>query len=101
MKNRIRFTDAVLVLLGVGTVLFIIRTFEVFVIVGSEPSALVAGFFSFVTAEAAILWRIYESKHKRKDEKQGTEDSQPDEWELDIDADPNEACEEIATGGNG
>ncbi len=101
MKNRIRFTDAVLVLLGIGTVLFIIRTFEVFVIVGSEPSALVAGFFSFVTAEAAILWRIYESKHKRKDEKQETEDSQPDEWELDIDADPNEICEEIATGGSG
>ena len=100
MKNRIRFTDAVLVLLGVGTVLFIIRTFEVFVIVGSEPSALVAGVFSFVTAEAAILWRIYEGKHKRKEEKK-TEDSQPDEWELDIDADPNEACEEIATGGSG
>lgn len=53
MKNRIRFTDAVLVLMGIGTVVFIIRTFEVFVIVGSEPSALVAGFFSFVTAEAA------------------------------------------------
>ena len=98
MKNNIRFTDAVLILLGVGTVLFIIRTFEVFVLVGSEPSALVAGFFSFVTAEAAILWRIYESKHKRKDdETKRTEESQPDEWELDIDADPNE----VNDGGNG
>jgi membrane protein implicated in regulation of membrane protease activity len=98
MKN-IRFTDAVLILLGIGTVLFIVRTFDVFVLVGSEPSALVAGFFSFVTAEAAILWRIYESKHKRKDgETKQTGESQPDEWELDIDADPNEVSDD---GGNG
>ena len=96
MKNRIRFTDAVLVLMGIGTVVFIIRTFEVFVIVGSEPSALVAGFFSFVTAEAAILWRIYEGKHKR----QSKEETAQDEWELDIDADPNEEAE-ISAGGEG
>lgn len=100
MKNRIRFTDAVLILLGVGTVLFIVRTFEVFVIVGSEPSALVAGFFSFVTAEAAILWRIYEGKHKRQSKEEKAEETGPDEWELDIDADPNET-EEISEGGNG
>ena len=97
MKNNIRFTDAVLILLGVGTVLFIIRTFEVFVLVGSEPSTLVAGFFSFVTAEAAILWRIYESKHKRKDEEAKQTEEPQDEWELDIDADPNE----VNDGGNG
>ncbi len=97
MKNRIRFTDAVLVLMGIGTVVFIIRTFEVFIIVGSEPSALVAGFFSFVTAEAAILWRIYEGKHKR----QSKEETAPDEWELDIDADPNEAEAGISAGGEG
>lgn len=96
MKNRIRFTDAVLVLMGIGTVVFVIRTFEVFIIVGSEPSALVAGFFSFVTAEAAILWRIYEGKHKR----QNKEETAPDEWELDIDADPNEEAE-ISAGGEG
>lgn len=100
MKNRIRFTDAVLILLGVGTVLFIVRTFEVFVIVGSEPSALVAGFFSFVTAEAAILWRIYEGKHKRQSKEEKEEEPGPDEWELDIDADPNET-DEISEGGNG
>ena len=97
MKNRIRFTDAVLVLMGIGTVVFIIRTFEVFIIVGSEPSALVAGFFSFVTAEAAILWRIYEGKHKR----QSKEETVPDEWELDIDADPNEEDADISAGGEG
>ena len=97
MKNRIRFTDAVLVLMGIGTVIFIIRTFEVFVIVGSEPSALVAGFFSFVTAEAAILGRIYEGKHKR----QSKEATAPDEWELDIDADPNEEDADISAGGEG
>ncbi len=97
MKNRIRFTDAVLVFLGIGTVVFVIRTFQVFVIVGSEPSALVTGFFAFATAEAAILWRIYESKHKRK----GKEETTPDEWELDMDADPNEGEAEISAGGEG
>ncbi len=103
MKNRIRFTDAVLILLGIGTVLFIVRTFEVFVVVGSEPSALVAGFFSFVTAEAAILWRIYEGKHKRQSKaEESASETGPDEWELDIDADPNEPeTEEISEGGNG
>lgn len=100
MKKKIRFTDAVLILLGVGTALFIVRTFEVFVIVGSEPSALVAGFFSFVTAEAAILWRIYEGKHKRQSKEDTAEDTGPDEWELDIDADPNET-DEVSEGGSG
>lgn len=99
MKNRIRFTDAVLVLLGIGTVVFIIRTFQVFVIVGSEPSALVAGFFSFVTAEAAILWRIYESKHKRKSDGSASDGKETDETgldylDLDIDGDPNEPEED-------
>ncbi len=94
MKKKIRFTDAVLVLLGIGTVVFIVRTFQVFVIVGSEPSALVAGYFSFATAEAAILWRIYESKRKRKKEETVAED-----FDVDIDGDPNEA--ETPAGGEG
>ncbi len=94
MKKKIRFTDAVLVLLGIGTVVFIARTFQVFVIVGSEPSALVTGFFAFATAEAAILWRIYESKHKRKKEETTTED-----FDVDIDGDPNEV--EESAGGEG
>lgn len=99
MKNRIRFTDAVLVLLGISTVLFVLKVFSVFVIVGSEPDSLVVGYFSFATAEAAILWRIYESKHKRKSK----EDTAPDEADLDIDGDPNESeyggCNEV--GGQG
>lgn len=101
MKNRIRFTDAVLVLLGIGTVLFIIKTFEVFVLVGSEPDALVTGFFAFVTAEAAILWRIYEAKHKRKEKEEQKTSENPD-LDLDIEADPNEAeigeLEEVGQG---
>lgn len=66
MKNRICGTDVVLALIGVGTILFIREVFEVFALTGAEPDALVTGFFAFVTAEAAICWRIHESKKKRK-----------------------------------
>ena len=51
--KRIRFTDIVLAVLAVGTILFIKETFKAFEIVGAEPSALVGGFFALVTSEAA------------------------------------------------
>ena len=54
MKNRICGTDIVLALIGVGTILFIRKVFETFVLTGAEPDALVTGFFGFATAEAAI-----------------------------------------------
>lgn len=92
MKNKICFTDAVLVLMGIGTALFIRRVLEVFEKVGSEPSTLVAGFFAFVTAEAAICWQIYAHKHKIR--------INPDQEDLDLDieADPNEPDEENEKG---
>ena len=96
MKNRIRFTDIVLAVLAVGTIIFIRETFQTFEIVGAEPSALVGGFFTLVTSEAAICWRIHESKKKRKRK----EETEPDEADLDIDADPNE-YDERNEGGEG
>lgn len=86
MKNRIRFTDIVLAVLTVGTILFICETFEAFEIVGAEPSALVGGFFTLVTSEAAICWRIHESRKKRE----RRDKEAPDEADLDMEADPNE-----------
>lgn len=86
MKNRIRFTDIVLAVLAVGTIIFIRETFQTFEIVGAEPSALVGGFFTLVTSEAAICWRIHESRKKRE----GRDKEAPDEADLDIEADPNE-----------
>lgn len=86
MKNRIRFTDVVLAVLTVGTIIFIRETFQAFEIVGAEPSALVGGFFTLVTSEAAICWRIHESRKKRE----GRDKEAPDEANLDIEADPNE-----------
>ena len=80
MKNRICGTDIVLALIGVGTILFIRKVFETFVLTGAEPDALVTGFFGFATAEAAICWRIHESRKKAETE----------ELDLDISADPNE-----------
>lgn len=85
MKNRICGTDIVLALIGVGTILFIRKVFETFVLTGAEPDALVTGFFGFATAEAAICWRIHEGKKKRQRKKAETE-----ELDLDISADPNE-----------
>ena len=96
MKNRICGTDVVLALIGVGTILFIREVFEVFALIGAEPDALVTGFFGFATAEAAICWRIHESKKKR----QRKEETAPDEEDLDIDADPNE-YDERNEGGEG
>lgn len=100
MKNRIRFTDIVLAVLAVGTILFIRETFQAFEIVGAEPSALVGGFFTLVTSEAAICWRIHESRKKRE----GRDKEAPDEADLDIEADPNEQDyeeDEKSSGGEG
>lgn len=94
MKNRICGTDIVLTLIGVGTILFIRKVFEVFVMTGMEPDALVTGFFTFATAEAAICWRIHTDKKKR----QNKEKEMVDEADLDIDADPNEYDERTGEG---
>lgn len=94
MKNRICGTDIVLALIGVGTIIFIRKVFETFVLTGAEPDALVTGFFGFATAEAAICWRIHESKKKWKRK----EETAPDEGDLDIDADPNEYDERNGEG---
>lgn len=94
--KKICGTDIVLALIGVGTILFIRKVFETFVLTGAEPDALVTGFFGFATAEAAICWRIHESKKKRKRK----EETEPDEADLDIDADPNE-YDERNEGGEG
>lgn len=96
MKKRIKFTDIVLAALAVGTILFIRETFRAFELVGAEPSALVGGFFTLVTSEAAMCWRIHESKKKRE----GREKEVPDEADLDIEADPNE-YDERNEGGEG
>lgn len=90
MENRIKFTDIVLATLAVGTILFIRETFQAFEMVGAEPSALVGGFFTLVTSEAAMCWRIHESRKKREGKEA------PDEADLDIEADPNEP-EDIST----
>lgn len=83
--KKICGTDIVLALIGVGTMFFIQKVFEVFVITGVEPDALVTSYFGFATAEAAICWRIHVDKKKRQRKKAETE-----ELDLDISADPNE-----------
>lgn len=89
MKKKYCFTDFVLTLLGVGTVLFIIAVLWIFSRIGDEPSTLVTGFFSFVTAEAAICWRIYAHKHKINLKPEGTTATDILEG-IDLIADPNE-----------
>lgn len=83
--KKICGTDIVLALIGVGTILFIRKVFDVFAMTGMEPDTLVTGFFGFVTAEAAICWRIHTDKKKRQSREETAE-----ELDLDIEADPNE-----------
>lgn len=93
MKKKFCFTDAVLVLLGIGTAVFIYWVLRIFREIGSEPSTLVAGFFAFVTAEAAICWQIYAHKHKIR-----LKTDELENLDLDIDGDPNEPDEENEKG---
>lgn len=84
MKN-LHGTDIVLILLGIGTVSFVIAVLAIFATTGNEPSTLVASVFAFVTAEAAICWQIYAHKHKIKLDTSGDIADG-----LDITCDPNE-----------
>lgn len=61
---RLHGTDIVLILLGIGTVSFVIAVLAIFATTGAEPSTLVASVFTFVTAEAAICWQIYAHRNK-------------------------------------
>lgn len=61
---RLHGTDIVLILLGIGTVSFVIAVLAIFATTGAEPSTLVASVFAFVTAEAAICWQIYAHRNK-------------------------------------
>lgn len=62
--KKLQFTDIVLILLGIGTVSFVIAVLVIFATTGLEPSTLVASVFAFATAEAAICWQIWAKKHK-------------------------------------
>lgn len=86
---KISFTDIVLAILGVATAAFVVAVLILFAETGAEPSTLVASFFAFVTAEAAICWQIYAHKHKVSIEPAGDILAG-----LDITCDPNE--EEVA-----
>lgn len=74
-KLRIKWSDILIVFIGIGTIFFVREVFSVFRETGSEPSTLVTGFFSLVTAELAILWRMHNAKKLREmKEKENPED---------------------------
>lgn len=84
---RLHGTDIVLILLGIGTVSFIIAVLAIFATTGAEPSTLVASVFAFVTAEAAICWQIYAHRNKVEINTEIAGDIMDG---LDITCDPNE-----------
>lgn len=88
-NKKIAFTDIVLVILGLGTAAFVVAVLSIFAITGLEPSTLVASFFAFITAEAAICWQIYAHKHKVQI-KTDTDIAGDILAGLDITCDPNE-----------
>lgn len=73
-KHQFNWTDGVLIGIAIATAVFLHRVFEVMIITQVEPSATVTGFFGFVTAECAILWRLHESSKKRKTRREEREE---------------------------
>lgn len=88
-NKKMAFTDIVLAILGVGTAAFVVAVLVIFARIGSEPSTLVASFFAFITAEAAICWQIYAHKHKVQI-KTDTDIAGDILAGLDVTCDPNE-----------
>lgn len=82
---KLHGTDIVLILLSIGAVSFVVAVLVIFWQTGNEPSTLVASVFTFITAEAAICWRIYAHKHKIKLDTSGDIADG-----LDVTCDPNE-----------
>jgi hypothetical protein len=85
--HKIRFEDVLIILIIVSTFFFVRAIMDLFRMYGTEPSSLVAGYFSLVTAELAILWRLHEARKKRqKEEKEAALEPLPDGFEeVDID----------------
>lgn len=88
--KKIAFTDIVLAILGIGTVAFVVAVLFIFTMVGNEPSTLVASFFAFVTAEAAICWQIWGRKHNTEIKTDETGIAGDILAGLDLTCDPNE-----------
>ena len=64
--KKIKWSDVLIVCIAVGTFFFIREVFRVFRETGMEPSTMVAGYFSLVTAELAILWQMHNARKKRE-----------------------------------
>ena len=66
LLKKIKWSDLLIIAIGVGTFFFVREVLRAFRETGMEPSALVTAYFAFVTAELAILWQMHNEKKKRE-----------------------------------
>ena len=67
-KKKGRFSKFIVVLVILLNVAFTLGVFYLFLKVGSEPTTLIASWFSFTTVELWSLSKIKREKEKNKDE---------------------------------
>jgi len=67
-KRKSRFSKFIVVLVILLNVAFTLGVFYLFLKVGSEPTTLIASWFSFTTVELWSLSKIKREKEKNKDE---------------------------------
>lgn len=66
LLRKIKWSDVLIAIIGIGTFFFIREVFRVFRETSMEPSTMVGGFFTLVTAELAILWQMHNARKKRE-----------------------------------
>lgn len=67
-KKKGRFSKFIVTLVILLNVAFTLGVFYLFLKVGSEPTAIIAAWFSFTTVELWSLSKIKREKEKNKDE---------------------------------
>lgn len=72
--HKFNWTDGILAVIALCTIWFVRRVFEVMMVAKFEPSATVAAYFTFITAECGILWRIHENNANRESRSSGQAD---------------------------
>ncbi len=81
--KKIKWSDVLIAIIGFSTFFFVREVFRVFRETGMEPSTLVGGFFSLVTAELAILWQMHNAR-KQRERQEMLDKMREEEIELDL-----------------
>lgn len=78
-KKRLRKSDIVLIIICIGTIVFIRRMTLLFEDIHAVPDSVVVGFFAFIGGECGILGWIKNSEEKQQERQWRMEDEQKQE----------------------